>query len=409
MTINQPKILLLQGPLGPFFADLADALGRDGAYVYRICFNKGDRHFAKADHVSCYSKSADEWPLWIERYLARHDIDAVCCYGDCRFYHRKAKAVCDKLGVRFFACEEGYVRPGFVTLEEGGNNANSPFPERFRDDDLKARSAPLPAEISGVFRFQFWFATMYYIVKDWKLWGFGRYHHHRHGNWATEMMAWIIAGVRKNVITRWRESGLTERLVKTHAGNLFFVPLQVAVDTQMKYHSSFASVEEFIETTLRSFARNAPQTAHLVIKHHPMDRGFNHYGRLISRIVRKLDCVSRVTYAFDVDLDRILDASAGCATVNSTVGLQALERGVPTLTLGKSMIRSAGLTAAVGLDQFWRAPGEVNKQNVQNFKRALVAQTQQPGSFYRYRHVAASACSREILSTPPSHGRLRAE
>lgn len=389
---------MLQGPLGPFFADLSDALRSEGVYTHRVCFNKGDRHFAKADHISCYTKAPDEWPFWLERYLVRNRINAVCCYGDCRFYHRAAKPVCDKLGIRFFAFEEGYVRPGYVTLEEGGNNANSGFPARFRAGLHAGQPSP-PAKIGNAFRFQFWFATLYYIVKDWRFWGFGRYRHHRHGNWFTEMMAWLLAGARKNLRTRWAEAGLTDQLIQRHEGAIFFVPLQVAVDTQMKYHSPFDSVRDFIELTVRSFSGNAPQNAHLVIKHHPMDRGFSHYGSFISQLARSLGCSDRVTYAFDLDLERILEAAAGCVTVNSTVGLQALEHGVPTVTLGSSMVADAGLASDAELDKFWTAPGQVSRQTVADYKMTLAASTQQPGSFYRDRHIAARACAAKIVAT----------
>ena len=383
------NIVLLQGPLGPFFADLACQMAQQGMTVHRICFNKGDWHYANADHVVNYTEGADAWPEWLADYVRAHAIGAVVCYGDSRYYHRTARSVCEAVDIKFFACEEGYVRPGYVTFEEGGNNANSPFPEAFRAGALIERPSPVPAKIEQIFQHQFWFATMYYIVKDWKLYGFRHYQHHRGGNWASEMMAWLRAGFRKNFVTRFRERGLTQRLVSQHAGKLFVVPLQVAVDTQMVYHSRFDSVEDFIAEVMQSFAVHAPKDAHMVIKHHPMDRGFNHYGRAVARIGKKLGCSARVTYAFDVDLPALLSFAAGCVTVNSTVASQALDAGVPTLTLGKSMLETAGLTADCTLDAFWQDPTPVDMAEVTRFKRALIAQTQVPGSFYCNRHIAA--------------------
>lgn len=398
MTEKQPEILLLQGPLGPFFTDLAVELQAGGCRTHRVCFNKGDWHFSHADHVMRYHGTADEWAGWLKTYMTEKAIDAVCCYGDSRFYHREARAVCNELEVPIFCLEEGYVRPGFVTMEEGGNNANSLFPALFRDGKLPAVQKPEPAKIANAFRFQFWFATLYYTVKDWRLGGFGAYRHHRRGNWATETLAWLRAGYRKNTHTRFREKGLTRKLVEEHAGNLFLVPLQVAVDAQMVYHSPYNSVSDFVEETLRSFASNAPENAHLLLKHHPMDRGFAHYGNLIDRLVGQLKLKGRVTYAFDVDLAAIVEVAAGCITVNSTVGLQALEAGVPTLTLGKAMIADAGLTVDGSLDAFWRQTDKVETAKVDEFKKSLVAHTQLPGSFYRDREIAAKACAARLIS-----------
>lgn len=390
------SVVLLQGPLGPFFADVAHALKAQGVQPHRICFNDGDVHFGDGEPLVRYTGKADDWRGWLKDYLQRHDIKAVLCYGDSRFYHRMAKQACNEADVSFFACEEGYVRPGFVTLEEGGNNANSLFPAKFKAGTLDDKPTPAPAKIDSIFKHQFWFAVMYYIAKDWKFWSFRRYRHHRTGNWASEMMAWLIAGYRKHLVSRFRERGLTKKLTDHHAGALFVVPLQVAVDTQMIYHSRFETVAEFIEEVLVSFAANAPEGAHLVMKHHPMDRGFNHYGTLINRLSRKLHCSAHVTYACDVDLAALLNVAKGCVTVNSTVAGQSLHAGVPALTLGKSMLETAGLTAQCSLDEFWQNTGTVNWEAVCAYHHDLVAHTQIPGSFYHCRTVAAQAFAMEI-------------
>ncbi len=397
MKTEKPNIVLLQGPLGPFFADLSNALGGLGTVTHRICFNRGDHHFAKADHVVKFEESAAEWPTWLENYLVDQQIDAVCCYGDCRSYHAQAKIVCDQLGVCFVALEEGYVRPGFVTLEQGGNNANSPFPAKFIAGVTEGKPPIEPTQIAGHFRFQFWFAFLYYVVKDWKLLGYRNYAHHRSGNGVLEMLAWLRGFFRKHLITRWRERGLARRLISAHSGRIFLVPLQVAADMQIICHSSYGNVRQFIEQTIRSFATHAAKDAHLVIKHHPMDRGFQHYGGYVRRLSKAAGCGARVTYAFDLDLDQIFEHTAGCVTINSTVGLQALEQGVPTITLGQSMIRMAGIAPAQNLDFFWMNPGEVNKKEIAEFREDLIVTTQVPGSFYRDRQVAATGCARQIL------------
>ena len=397
MTSEKPNILLLQGPLGPFFADFSGALQRLGAAVHRVCFNRGDRHFADGDHVVDFDAPQAQWQDWLQAYLAENHIDAVCCYGDCRSYHMLAKEVCGQVGVKFWALEEGYVRPGFVTLEQGGNNANSPFPAAFAAGKIPEAALPVAASIPDHFRFQFWFAFLYYTVKDWKLGGFSHYEHHRKGNGVLEMLAWLRGFFRKQLITGWREAGLAERLASRHGGKIFVVPLQVAADMQIICHSNYADVRQFIKEIIQSFAEHAPKDAHLLIKHHPMDRGFQHYGSYVRQLSEAAGCRERVTYAFDLDLERVFAHAAGCVTVNSTVGLQALEQGVPTIMLGQSMARTAGLTAKVGLDEFWKSPGLVDKPAVSTFREKLISATQVPGSFYRDRHVAAAGCACKVM------------
>jgi len=397
VTTKRPNILLLQGPLGPFFADLSDALKQLGAVTYRVCFNRGDHHFADADYVVAFDRPQGEWAAWLEAYLQEHGVDAVCCYGDCRSYHMLAKGVCDRLDITFVALEEGYVRPGFVTLEQGGNNANSPFPAKFKAGAITSGTAPAPANIANHFRFQFWFAFLYYVVKDWRLSGYRHYQHHRKGNGLLEMLAWFRGFLRKQLITRWKEAKLLDQLVADSDNPIFLVPLQVAADMQIIRHSDYENVREFIEQTIRSFAHHAPKNARLVIKHHPMDRGFQHYGGFIRKLSRAHGISARVTYAFDLDLVRLLGHTTGCVTVNSTVGLQALEQGVPAIMLGKSMARQAGIAPSADLDAFWRKPGVVDTAMVAKFRSQLVQETQVPGSYYRDREIAAKGCAERII------------
>jgi len=70
---------------------------------------------------------------------------------------------------------------------------------------------------------------------------------------------------------------------------------------------------------------------------------------------------------------------------------------VPTIMLGQSMVRAAGLTSSGQLDEFWRKPGSVDMSTVSAFKQKLVSATQVPGSFYRNRQLAAENCARKML------------
>lgn len=386
--------LLLQGPLGPFFADLAQRLIAAGATVERVCFNRGDWHYGQATTATRFEGNADAWVQWLENKLATTKTAGVIGYGDSRFYHRVARDVCARTDVSFWGLEEGYVRPGYVTFEEGGNNANSRFPRWFAAayPELGDYAAPEPAKVGNTFMHQLWFAVQYYLMKDWRLVGFRGYEHHRRGNWLTEVSAWMRGGLRKYVTIGPSENGLTNRLASVAENqSVFFVPLQVAVDAQMVHHSRFASVTAFIEEVITSFVDHAAADAHLVIKHHPMDRGFHHYGSTVKKLVRKFGLTGRVTYAFDLDIERLFSFISGCITVNSTVGIQALEQGVPTLMLGTASANIAGLTSGRTLDEFWIHADPVDPARIQAFRHALVAKTQIAGSFYKDRDLAATA------------------
>lgn len=45
---TKPRIVLLQGPVGPFFSRLQESLERAGFDAWYICFNAGDRLFSRS-------------------------------------------------------------------------------------------------------------------------------------------------------------------------------------------------------------------------------------------------------------------------------------------------------------------------------------------------------------------------
>ncbi len=388
MALDGSNILLLQGPIGPFFAYFAEELQRAGATCFKINFNKGDRFFALADIITDYHGNAAEWRDYLSRYVRNHNIDSIIVYGDQRFYHRAAREIAQAHDIRFFAFEEGYVRPGYVTFEEFGNNANSHFAQWFNHTyekgELDTATIPTPLNAGYTFGGQIWNAIAYYVVKDWKFFGFKAARHHRPGNWFTEMNAWILTWFRKQGTKRFERTFIEDlEHEKQHTGaNVYFVPLQVAVDSQILYHSRFDGMKDFLSGVFQSFSQYAPKDAILVLKHHPMDRGYNHYGKYISKLAKQNGIAARVRYVFEVDLTRLLENTDACVTVNSTVGLIALKAGVPAIALGKAMFSDAGLTFDGKLDEFWQQYGEVNQDKLQKFEDFLRQETLVAGSFY---------------------------
>ena len=123
------RVLLLQGPVGPFFARLAQDLERVGARVFKVNFNAGDWLFYRRGAMN-YRGTMSDWPEWLEERLRTLKIDVVIMFGDCRPIHREAHALADRLGLEVWVFEEGYIRPDYVTLERFGVNGNSRMPRK---------------------------------------------------------------------------------------------------------------------------------------------------------------------------------------------------------------------------------------------------------------------------------------
>src|SRR5438105_8127421 len=124
------------------------------------------------------------------------------------------------------------------------------------------------------------------------------------------------------------------RLTSALHRKFYLVPLQMPLDSQVRQHSDFRSVGRFIRHVVRSFAERAPANAALVIKHHPLDRGFHDYSRQIGRLRAQFRLGARLLYVHDQHLPTLLESMRGAVVINSTAGLSALSHNAPVKVCG---------------------------------------------------------------------------
>ena len=377
------RVLLLQGPLGPFFARFAEMLAAAGATVEKVNFNGGDWLFyPHAEHV--FRAPTGEWPRYLEELLRRERYDLVFLFGDCRPIHRAAREVASRCGVEVGVFEEGYLRPNYVTLERGGVNDHSPLsrdPAHYRARG--AGEVPAAGPLGSTFWWMSVWAFSYYLAAIVLRPLFKHYDHHRPLG-ASEGLPWLKSVVRKHVYAR-REAGLEDRLVRDHSSRYFLVPLQVHNDAQVTVHSNYGAVEPFVREVIDSFAAHAPAETVLVLKHHPLDRAYNDYTTVIREAARAAGVTERVHYLHDQHLPTLLEHARGAVVINSTVGIQALDHRTPLKVCGRALYDLPGLTFQGSLDSFWGAADRftVDDDLFVAFKRVLVLDSQLGGSFYR--------------------------
>ncbi|WP_119153275.1 capsule biosynthesis protein [Caldimonas tepidiphila] len=380
--LGHQRPLLLQGPMGPFFDQLARFLLAQGKQVRKVHFNGGDELFYSATPAEPYTGTLKDWPHWLRQYLRSHAVDALVLFGQTRSLHLRARAVARELGVPVYVFEEGYFRPHYVTLERGGVNADSPLPRN--PQAYRGRSSQEPASPRATnqrFGRMAWQAVSYYMATVARSRRYAHYSHHRPISPVAEGLRWVRGGWRK-LWFRLKERGHASLCEAPLSGRWFLVPLQVHNDSQVTHHSPFGRVENFIEQVLASFAAHAPQDTLLVIKHHPMDRAYRDYGRLIARAADALGIGARVRYLHDAHLPTLLQHARGVVTINSTVGLQALYHRCPVVTLGEAFYAVRGLVHPGPLQSFWTQPGEVDAALFSRFKAHVIAQSQLNASFY---------------------------
>ena len=388
------NVLLLQGPVGPFFARFASDLKRVGAHVETIAFNGGDWLFRpRADicHTTVYRGTIQDWPDWLADHMAARSIKLVFLFGDCRPIHQAAHRVATRMGIELGVFEEGYLRPDFVTLERHGVNGNSPLrrsPAFYRASRMRDIAVqPMPRS--------FWpmvlWACLYFAATNLAQPWFAHYRHHRPIGWS-EALAWLRSPLRK----AWyaiAERGIAARMTGAWSGRFFLAPLQVHNDAQVHCHANVGGVDGFIASTIASFGRTAPADAVLVFKHHPMDRGHRDYARAIRRAARTAGCGTRVGYCHDQHMPTILPHCRGMVVINSTTGLAAIGCGRPVKVTGEAIYDLPGLTFQGSLDRFWgeAAAHPPERDLYQGFRAELITSTQINGNFYRRLDPEASA------------------
>ncbi|MDY6510367.1 capsular biosynthesis protein [Acinetobacter faecalis] len=383
--LTSKRVLLLQGPMGDFFQRFANWLTDKNIECYKINFNAGDRYFYRSmKNVFDYKGQPNIFSEWLKDFVVKHKIDAMVCFGDCREYHQQAKSVARYFEIKFFAFEEGYIRPNYITFEQDGVNFFSHFLIHFQQQNQKSNHVKLNSTLYDVqhdhkklFRSIF----IYYLV--WVIFAFQYpyYRHHRGIRPVKELYYYLLSGLRllKN---KYMEPKSFDNFIKNYSKKYFVFALQVHNDFQIREHSDLKEVEQYIELVLKNFSQYADYTTHLVLKHHPMDRGYRNYKKLIVNRAKELNIEGRIHYFCDIHLPTLLKHSLGLVTVNSTTGIQSLFHKIPVAVLGRAIYNLPKLTYQYPLSNFWINPGIVDYEYFQFFKKELILYSQLNGSYY---------------------------
>jgi capsular polysaccharide export protein len=348
------SFLFLQGPHGPFFARLAEALREEGHSVHRINLCGGDRYdwTGSAKDFRCRSRS---WPVFLQKWIALWDVSDVVLYGDCRPNHKVAHAIASEAGIRIWVFEEGYIRPDWMTLEQDGVNGYSAFSRR--QDDLVTAAQSLPrlpdlAPVPSSLRRRLWQSGLHVLHTNLQIWRFPFYRTHRPTAAWREAIGWA-----RKLLSRHRtRERARDAIAELSESSYFIFPLQLNSDYQIRLHSPFADMTQAIVHVIESFARHAPRNQLLAIKQHPLDNGLINWQHVIDRCVRELDLDDRIIYIEGGDIAKLVARARGVVTINSTTGTLALNACVPTIVLGQAVYDVARVTHQGDLDQYWCSP-----------------------------------------------------
>lgn len=355
MSDDAPRtFLFLQGPHGSYFARVGGALAARGHRVHRINLCGGDRRDWPGSAVN-YRGTIRNWPTFFDDFIVDHEVTDIVLFGDCRPMHSSAHGMAKLRGLRVHVVEEGYIRPDFVTLEEGGVNGHSPMP---RDPHwFRAEAARLPMEqpappVPASFRRRVDETMRHLLATALERPFFPFYRNHRPLSSSIEAFGWLLRTFHGGR-NRARSAAVMQRVLGTR---YFVVPLQLNSDYQIRIHSPFGDMRAALRLIVKSFAKAAPPDTHLLIKRHPLDAGLIPWRRIIARLAASCGIADRVHYITDGDIAALLEPSLGTVMVNSTVGTLALNSGKPVAVLGHAVYDVDGVVHSGPLEDFWTDP-----------------------------------------------------
>ncbi|MCK0067995.1 capsule biosynthesis protein [Kordiimonas laminariae] len=410
-AVKPMSVLFLQGLASPFYKVLADKLTDAGATCHRVNYCGGDIWFGKFGRhkieTTRFQQPHEYLPVFYEELIKEKRITDVILFGDCRPIHQPVFPIAEKLNVRVHVFEEGYTRPNYVTLETGGTNANSPLPHSKEAVEARAKTLKetgaldnqtdrptLPNPMGARVRMD----LMFHLSNILCCMHFRNYQTHRPEKVSAEAKGWVNRFIRKQAYKKANSQALAYYAKPTD--RYFMVPLQLNSDFQIRNHSDYESVPDFIDEVIASFAKAAPNGMRLLFKNHPLDNGMIDYRNLIELAALRHGVTGLIDYVEGGDLDKILKRAEGVVLINSTVGYAALKQNAPIKVMGRAIYDMKGLTFQGPLDDFWPNAKAPDTLFINNFLRVVRADSQLYGDFFTPTGIelAASAAVTRLMN-----------
>lgn len=375
-TLVGRRFLIVTAPFGPFAGRLADAIAARGGDVVRMIFNAGDLLSWRRPNGQVFRSGPDAWPARLAE-LAPGFSDLVI-FGEGGPYNHAVVALARSGAARVWVLENGYFRPDWITLEQGGVNACSNLPRSRAAYDEPVPVVVPPRPLGRILPYHVLNISLHHLVQVPGRLLFPRY------SPAYTAPAWLQCaghiGRYLRGLTVSRRATDAERIAAR--GGYFLVCLQREGDTQLLRYSSLPDNAAFLAAVMTSFARFAPANVRLVVKNHPLDPGLLDLRRVTRSLAVERGLASRVDFIDGGQLSSLCRASRGLVVNNSSAALSALGFGTPVKVLGQAFFDFDGLTDAQPLDDFWRAPTAPDPELFRRFRATVIARTQINGSYH---------------------------
>ena len=402
MLSSPLNVLLLQGPVGPFFQRLQAKLESQDVNTFRVLFNAGDRLFSQNKNCESFSGNLDEWESWLEHKLIELSTNYIVLFGSMRPIHQVARKLGDKLGITIISLEEGYLRSGYISCELGGNNQHSTL-LNWNNTFALNQDAPKPLPITSSFKTMCVLGALYYIWRD--LFSSSTeqqlYHRSAKGT-AHSTPAWCYNFFARGA-AMLTEMKSRQSLYRGRKGEYILVPLQTTEDAQMTSAARGWSNHKLVKQVILALSQTH-NSQKIAFKLHPLDIHAQKTKSLIKRISKAQGVSNRVIILRSGPMSKLTATSSGMIVINSTCGFSALHHQKPLLVLGDAIYRDPSI-ATVGdseksIAEFLKIRTAKNFDTVKDFLTSVKTNALLPGDFYSWlgSGTGASAIADRIIT-----------
>lgn len=379
------RFLIVTAPFGPFGRAMAHELTSRGAEVSRMIFNVGDVFYWRRPGGIHFKSEIRHWPVRLAE-LAPAFTDIIV-FGEGGPYNQGVLSQQARFEARVWVLENGYFRPDWITVEQGGVNASSRLPrdrDSYADDSLTISALRpvgriLPHHVINI--------STYHTLEG----VFTVFYPNYIQPYTHSPLAQCIGHIKRYVGLALRPSMTCDADRIAQRGDFYLVCLQREGDAQLLRYSHFADNVAFMAEVMTSFAKNAPADSRLVVKNHPLDPGLVDLAHMTRCLAVERGLADRVDFIDGGNLAQLCRASRGMVVNNSSAALSALGFHTPVKVLGDAFFNFEGLTDQQSIDAFWGNPTAPELDLFNRFRARVIAQTQVNGNYHEPRSMRMTA------------------
>ena len=260
------------------------------------------------------------------------------------------KTVCQALNIDAFYCENGYFDNTFQMNKRGVNSDGS-----FVD------LAP-----EQLYEFAYPKATAKVTVSEFKLieTPFNKVYYYLKRLFDEDYRNYLLSMIQYNLAVKKAKQSFSkqafEKINFEKIGKFVFIPLQVNSDTQTILYSDFKDSYDFLSTVIPKLKQMGH---HIVLKQHPFETEPVDYSAFVDE---------QVSLYSKCDLNDLIDRSEFVVTINSSVGLQAIERGKKVVACGAALYQNAPNCYSLStLNEIEQKPLQDANQYIKKLKRDI--------------------------------------